>query len=418
MPSANNIAVDEWCRQQLANLQIADRRTDALAEIRNHLTTQPASSSGWLSTGDIFNCIREENNREQTTLACDILSICMTNLTIVDGVASVDSASEAATKRHQLLLQCLAHENADVRLIGLNEIERSVNQPQAFDDDSIIVAMIDGLRFESERVSVPTIKLLARILPDRLADGGDPTVRARLLATTTTHEAGISPSIAHLIKCRVYELAVTIAAQSAAALNAVAFLLAGLVADLQKNGDILLQMNVLELMTDLAVTDQGFEYVENSGCLKAMMHIVERLNEVPLGNMLAPGYIKFFGALVAAQPDRSTEAFPLLIAALFSVFSNDDDADELNALLPVALDTLGHLARSDEGTIRMQGKYARELEITLRHVGRLVNGWPTSLQVRALNCLENMLRADSMPPNNHVRWVQQNALFISRLVLT
>lgn len=57
---------EEWCRQQLANLHIKDRRLTALTEIRNHLSTLPPNeiivTSNLLSINDLFDCVVEDKN--------------------------------------------------------------------------------------------------------------------------------------------------------------------------------------------------------------------------------------------------------------------------------------------------------------------------------------------------------------------
>lgn len=59
---------EEWCRQQLMNLQIKDRRMDTLNEIRNHLTKLPADevasvSSNFLTLSELFDCVEDNQER-------------------------------------------------------------------------------------------------------------------------------------------------------------------------------------------------------------------------------------------------------------------------------------------------------------------------------------------------------------------
>lgn len=51
-----NTSAEEWCRERLANLKVADRQLATLSEIRAHLSQQPESAN-WLTLRDIFNCI-------------------------------------------------------------------------------------------------------------------------------------------------------------------------------------------------------------------------------------------------------------------------------------------------------------------------------------------------------------------------
>lgn len=59
---------EEWCRKQLMNLQIKDRRLDTLNEIRNHLTNLPADevasvSSNFLTLSELFDCVEDNQER-------------------------------------------------------------------------------------------------------------------------------------------------------------------------------------------------------------------------------------------------------------------------------------------------------------------------------------------------------------------
>lgn len=51
---------EEWCRRQLANLQIKDRRLDTLNEIRNYLNDlsadEVAEKSSFLTVSEILAC--------------------------------------------------------------------------------------------------------------------------------------------------------------------------------------------------------------------------------------------------------------------------------------------------------------------------------------------------------------------------
>lgn len=70
---------EEWCRQQLMNLQIKDRRLDTLTEIRNHLTKLPADevasvSSNFLTLSDLFDCVEDNNQQRYFSCSLTVLS--------------------------------------------------------------------------------------------------------------------------------------------------------------------------------------------------------------------------------------------------------------------------------------------------------------------------------------------------------
>lgn len=366
---------EEWCRQQLANLQIADRRLDTLAEIRNHLTVQP-SASDCLSLHEIFSCIEVDGTAptaEQTTLACDILSICMSNLAI-DG-----------TENRQYLLKCLQHPSADVRLLGLHEVERQRSAAAAF-DDAVTFALIDCLRYDSEKVAAASVRLLAQILPG--APLANQAVRDKLTQTAAHSE---------LVKCRVYEVAVAAAVQSTAALGDMQFMLNDLVAQLDTD-DLLFQMNVLAFLADLAQSAHGLVYLENRGVFEHIARFVKSMDASLMRGILATGYMRFFGAIATTQPRRVIEGYPQIVTALFQCFAESECG-----ILPVALDTLGHLCRLDEGVLLLNDRHEPELRRTMVALRGTVSSLPSAMQVRVLNCLEEMFRVNAETLNPAVR---------------
>lgn len=60
---------EEWCRQQLSNLQIKDRQLDTLNEIRNQLNNlaadEVAITSNFLSVPEILACADNENTQQR-----------------------------------------------------------------------------------------------------------------------------------------------------------------------------------------------------------------------------------------------------------------------------------------------------------------------------------------------------------------
>lgn len=81
-----------------------------------------------------------------------------------------------------------------------------------------------------------------------------------------------------------------VAVHSDAGLQAghVSGLLPALIAELHSS-DILLQMNVLSLLTKLAVCEHGFQYLQQHGILNALASKVTAVSEDPLASLTLPG---------------------------------------------------------------------------------------------------------------------------------
>lgn len=58
--------------------------------------------------------------------------------------------------------------------------------------------------------------------------------------------------------------------------------------------DELVQLNVIELLTQLALSDQGFNYLESKGVFNHFALQVENLDKSSLSPLILPGIIKMF----------------------------------------------------------------------------------------------------------------------------
>lgn len=154
---------------------------------------------------------------------------------------------------------------------------------------------------------------------------------------------------------------------------------------------MLLHINLLQLAADLALTAHGLAYLDERGVCALITGRATALENSPLRGILVPAYMRFFGAIAAGQPERVLDGEPAMMQALFACLETGDwDV----AVLPTALDTLGHLARTDVGVRLLHARFAEQLRETLRQLGMGVNGLATPMQVRVLNCLEEMLRVE------------------------
>lgn len=233
---------EEWCQTQLNNLRLNDRRLETLAELRHHLTAQPAAS--WthsLPVPDIFAgvagvvCQLPGSEPTATANACDILTLCMASLAIADAdddasAAASQSSADGSRRRWHYVLECLLHASIDVRLVGLNETQRLLAAGAAppLDPDTV-GALVACLLHDSERVGQPAVRMLAQLVPGWLAAGvaGTPVFDTQALLESIADRSDV-------IKCRVYELAVVVASGSPADLKSVDGLLSGgLLHDLQ-----------------------------------------------------------------------------------------------------------------------------------------------------------------------------------------
>lgn len=225
---------------------------------------------------------------------------------------------------YNYLERCLQHNNADVRSLALNDIERRLSyQTTSAFEINIVIAMLNCLECDETKVSTVAVRNLIHLLPKFLSDK---CVRQILETTLGSKD---------LLRCRVYEIAVKLSRTSAENHANVEFILEKLINDLDTE-DILLLLNVLDFLAELALSDHGLTYLENKSVFDKILRQVENLDSHAYKTILVPGYLKFFGHIATAQPTKIIQGFSSMINSLF-----DCILDGNSSVLPVAFDTLG-----------------------------------------------------------------------------
>lgn len=260
----------------------------------------------------LFN---HSNSSEQINLTCDILCICMSSL-------EIDQTSDITY--YSYLERCLQHSNVDVKVLGLNDIERRLGQPiPTTFESNIVIALINCLECEETKVATIGIRVLVKLLPKFLTDKAIRNLLESML------------SAKDLVRCRIYEISVKLSQTSAEVHSSVEFVLETIIGDLESE-DILLLLNVLDLLADVALSDHGHIYLENKGVFAKVLRQVGQLESSSFKTILVPGYLKFFGHIATAQPTKIIQGFSSMINSLF-----DCILDGNSSVLPVAFDTLG-----------------------------------------------------------------------------
>lgn len=167
-------------------------------------------------------------------LTCDILCICMSNL-------EIDKSSTISY--HSYLERCLQHSSDEVKLLGLNDIERRIKSTSTADDfgPNSLDSLINCLESDETKVAAAAIRILVCLLPKALDQ------------KPIKHQLDHVLSGKELVRCRVYDIAVKLSQLSQENHSHVEFILEKLVADLDTE-DILLQLTVLDLVSSVAIS--------------------------------------------------------------------------------------------------------------------------------------------------------------------
>lgn len=198
-----------------------------------------------------------------------------------------------------------------------------------------------------------------------------------------------------VIRCRVFEVAIQTARKSALYLEKTDFILKKAVEDLHSN-DVLVQLNVLELLSDLALESHGLTYLENKGVFTYLIKKIEKIEDDPMCSILIPGLMKFFGNVASIHPSKIFKDYPIVINSLFDCLLSED-----SRLLKPGYETLGYLASSGDGKIALEAS-GKVGEILRNIVGSIPN-LPSNLKIQALNCMEAVFVVNPENINNQIR---------------
>lgn len=225
--------------------------------------------------------------------------------------------------------------------------------------------------------------------------GHDPNGIKYLYSGALLRALAKSITTSDVAKFRVYEIVVDVAVNSKAGLEA--SINSGYLHDLIRTydtDDILLQLNALQTMSDLASIEGGLEFLEDQGIVRKLADKIATVNDNPLDAMLIPGLMTFFGHVAKLYPQEIISKYPLVINSLSDVFQSNDQL-----LVRVAVDTFAYVASTLEGKYALQ--VHKDLVINgLDKISKIIQSWPTQFRVSALNALVLILNLKKTEQNN------------------
>lgn len=317
---------ENWFCEQISNLNVQENRLTALSEIRIRLYEISETSDVQLETlitnrllnsPEFIECLNCKNEAtEQCELTADILSICMSHLSLEQSTLPT------------ILERTLTNPRSSIKTIVFNtilkQLERQRNKKKYVQiSTELLIHILNGLNEDDSKVGLPAIGILTIVLEQHINDG---CMKNKLLDMLTSNE---------IVKCRVYELAVNLAKQSASMLYQVEFLLDRALSELD-NDDVLLQVNILEILAALAEQNHGLLYLENRQVFEIISRRVENVDQNPIDQLLIPGIMKFFGKTALVQPQKIIVDYSHMMQCLFESILSENVS-----ILPAAFDTFG-----------------------------------------------------------------------------
>lgn len=292
---------------------------------------------------------------------------------------------DETTEVKNVIEKSLSHVNPKVQTFGLRELGRIlVSPPDNFVNETLILLVINCLKSDDTSVGTNSIELLRLMLPKFV----------QLRSVQENLEAVLSQG--DVVRCRLYELAVKLSHQSEEQLTSVDKYLQKAVQELDGT-DILLQLSVLQILSELSVDNHGMAYLENNGVFRKLMAKIEHLEEDPLAGILVPGLMKFYGNIAATHPAKVYDGYPKIMDLLFECLQSED-----MSILPTAYDTLACIVQSSEGKRQIHYKFGAPLKKTLQHFTTVIRNSPNDLKIRLLNCLRSLFSIDSANVDNQI----------------
>ncbi|KAL1423517.1 hypothetical protein MTO96_020905 [Rhipicephalus appendiculatus] len=157
-----------------------------------------------------------------------------------------------------------------------------------------------------------------------------------------------------------------------------------LVKEMDKN-DVLVQLNALEVLTDLVSCSHGLDYLERTGIISKLRQKALNIGSDPLGNFLGPGVLKFFGSMGVTSPQRLLLDYPQVLGFIFDSVQSDDPAFQV-----VAAETVGIISSTIQGK-RVLQSHGDQMSRYLKTLSQNLHSGKVDFKVRYLGALANVL---------------------------
>ncbi|XP_069192403.1 26S proteasome non-ATPase regulatory subunit 5 isoform X2 [Procambarus clarkii] len=153
-------------------------------------------------------------------------------------------------------------------------------------------------------------------------------------------------------------------------------------------GDVLTQLNALELLTPLALNSSGMALLDQGGVIAKLQYLLSLAERDPMAALLMPGLIKFFGNVGHSRPRQMIEEYSSVVVMVLRLASGSLDFGD-STLQMVAIQTVAHIGSSPEGKFAL-AKFKTEIEEVLDVLGSKMRVAPTEQRVCALEALVHL----------------------------
>nr|KAF6486786.1 proteasome 26S subunit, non-ATPase 5 [Rousettus aegyptiacus] len=150
--------------------------------------------------------------------------------------------------------------------------------------------------------------------------------------------------------------------------------------------DVLVRATCIEMVTSLAHTHHGRQYLAQEGIIDQISNIIVGADSDPFSSFYLPGFVKFFGNLaIMDSPQQICERYPVFVEKVFEMTESQDPT-----MIGVAVDTLGILGSNVEGK-QVLHKTGTRFEHLLMRIGYQAKNASTELKIRCLDAISSLL---------------------------
>nr|CAH0105925.1 unnamed protein product [Daphnia galeata] len=323
----------------------------------------------------IYNCLAT-SNRDQIDLTCEILKRILGTIPI----------GHALNKYEDLFLKGLTHSENRVKELIFQELQMAADDKLACEQLStkmeILLTCVQLVGSDEESIAGKASKVLMSLA----RQGSSANV---LISPPIVEEMRIVSRKNDIVRYRIYDILITYCCVSQDNLTFCEEnqLINSLSAEVS-TGDILVQLNALELITTLASCQHGRHYLERQGIIQKLAGNLDEATADPLASLLVPGLMKFFGALAHFQPDILAK-YPNFTNTMFNLIDDPDIS-----LRMIAIETLSFIAIGRDGKLALN-QQGSKLEIAIKTIGSLFTHAYNDVRLKALNSFAELTHIPS-----------------------
>ncbi|KAM9207523.1 26S proteasome non-ATPase regulatory subunit 5 isoform 2-T2 [Dugong dugon] len=366
--------------QALALLREVSRLEAPLEELRAlHSVLQAVPLSelreqvAEMHLGPLFSLLNQ-NRREQTALCVSILE------RLLQAMEPVHMARNLQVD----LQRGLTHPDDSVKILTLSQVGRIIENSDAIteilNNSELLKQIIYCIGGENLSVAKAAIRSLSRA---SLTQAG----LEALFESNLLDDLKSVMKTNDIVRYRVYELIVEISSVSPESLNYCTT--SGLVTQLLREltgEDVLVRATCVEMVTSLAYTHHGRQYLAQEGVIDQISNIIVGADSDPFSSFYLPGFVKFFGNLASMDsPQQICERYPVFVEKVFEMTESQDPT-----MIGIAVDTIGILGSSVEGKQVLQ-KTGTRFERLLMRIGHQAQNASTELKIRCLDAISSLL---------------------------